>query len=106
MSPLDLLRAVCEALVARGEPAALDGEWLYIGEQPVAYVADRGLVVPRALCYDGFQHVEAVPTAVRQRATVAEIVRLVDERQAARAKSLPEPEAGPSREPGEVSCAA
>lgn len=101
-----LLRAVCEALVARGEPATLDGEWLYIGDQPVAYVAARGIVVPRALCYDGFQHVEAVSTATRQRGTVDEIVALIAERQAARALSLPEPEAGPSREPGEVSRAA
>ncbi len=48
MSPLDLLRAVCEALVARGEPAVIETTHIYIADEWVAY-ATGGEVILRGV---------------------------------------------------------
>ncbi len=94
MSPLDVLRAVRDALVARGEPATIEGGHLYVGDHWVArengpHVCIRGVL--------GTDDRYAMPPMYRtptgKPEQVAEIVVAIDERQEARAA-------------GEVSCAA
>ncbi len=85
MSPLELLRTVCAALVARGDAAVIDGAHLYVGETPVA-LATRTEVVVRGVLGAGDRFVLApARRAVQGRTTAAGILALIDEHRVARA---------------------
>ena len=99
-----MLRALYVAL--RSDGAALANDHLYVGDEWVARVNRDHVELRGVTAFNGHRDVWThQPYRVTDHSVPA-VLALIDERRAARAKSLPEPEAGPSREPGEASCAA
>lgn len=110
MTALECLQAAS----ARLPGSRIEGYALMIGDQCVATVSrlDTHVTVRHAAVFNGFNHEippgcdDCVTTPRRHKDPVGRVVKAIEERQAARATSLPLPEAGPSRSPEEVACVA
>lgn len=97
---------------ARLPGSRLDGRLLYVGEQHVATATgdDSAVLVRYATVFDGFRHCTpagcdtSVTKVESHKDPVGRVLKAIDERQAARAKSLPVPEGDPGRDPEEVCC--
>lgn len=90
MTALQLLQAVRDAYLARGIPAEIEGAYLYLGEHAPVLVSGGKVLVREAYRFDGHKDNVALAEAVRtpngKPEQVAEIVALIDERQAVRAE--------------------
>ena len=101
----------CLVIVSARLPGSrLDGRMLYVGEQHVATATgdDSAVLVRYATVFDGFRHSTPVgcDTSVTRteahRDPVGRVLKAIEERQAARAKSLPVPAGDPGRDPEEI----